>query len=72
MTFTLVMKGFHVMETQLRPALQKRNPAECDLILKQMWKLAFTGMCDTRGFGGPFVLASSFRSLTVLQVSVCS
>jgi dihydroceramidase len=51
MTLTLVLKGFHVMEKQLRPALQKRNPAECDQILKQMWRLALTGMC-------PFVLAS--------------
>lgn len=47
MTLTLVLKGFHVMETQLRPALQKRNPAECDQILKQMWKLARTGACAT-------------------------
>ncbi|KAB5563527.1 ceramidase [Coniochaeta sp. 2T2.1] len=44
MTLTLVLKGFHVMETQLRPALQKRNPAECGQILSQMWRLALAGI----------------------------
>lgn len=44
MTLTLVLKGFHHMEKQLRPELRARNPAECDQILKQMWTLALTGM----------------------------
>ena len=54
MTLTLVLKGFHVMETQLRPALQKRNPAECDQILSQMWRLALTGL-----FSPPIVVRCS-------------
>jgi dihydroceramidase len=55
MTLTLVFKGFHVMEKQLRPALRERNPAECDQILKQMWRLALTGVWNTQAF--PLVLA---------------
>ncbi|KAF3764912.1 alkaline phytoceramidase [Cryphonectria parasitica EP155] len=42
----LVFRAMFDMEATLRPALRKRceTPAEADEILRQMWKMAFTGI----------------------------
>ncbi|KAL2020696.1 hypothetical protein VTK56DRAFT_8092 [Thermocarpiscus australiensis] len=44
LTATLVFRGFYVMERELRPKMSKRNPAECDRHMREMWKLALTGI----------------------------
>ncbi|KAK4131799.1 aPHC-domain-containing protein [Trichocladium antarcticum] len=36
--------GFYVMENVLRPVLRKRNPVECDRYMRDMWRLAATGI----------------------------
>lgn len=47
LTLTLICQGFFVMERDLRPKLMQRNPAECGRQMRQMYKLAFTGLCCT-------------------------
>jgi len=46
-----VGQGCYVMYYELTPALKRRNPANADMIMKQMWWLAFTGLCP-RKFSG--------------------
>ncbi|GAB1311365.1 alkaline ceramidase ydc1 [Madurella fahalii] len=44
LTGATIFRGFYVMERELRPKLKKRNPAECDRYMRQMWVLAMTGI----------------------------
>jgi dihydroceramidase len=44
LTLTLVFRGFYVMERELRPQLRRRNPAECDAYMVDMYKLALSGL----------------------------
>jgi hypothetical protein len=43
MTMAVVGTGVYDVRYKLRPALEKRNPAECDQIMKQMWRFALAG-----------------------------
>ncbi|KAK4188002.1 ceramidase-domain-containing protein [Podospora australis] len=44
LTATTIFRGFYVMEWDLRPAMKKRNPVNCDRYMKEMYKLAMTGI----------------------------
>ncbi|KAK4170173.1 ceramidase-domain-containing protein [Cladorrhinum sp. PSN259] len=44
LTLSTVVRGFYVTQYKLRPAVCKRNPVRGELIMKQMWKLAFSGI----------------------------
>ncbi|SPQ19336.1 c804d4db-4c73-4ac4-840f-b0914149d89c [Thermothielavioides terrestris] len=44
LTVGLIFRGFFVMERDLRPQLSQRNPAECDRLMREMYKLAVTGI----------------------------
>lgn len=44
MTICILGRGMYTVEYKLRPAMKQRNPAECDNIMKQMWRMAWTGM----------------------------
>ncbi|KAK3936302.1 alkaline ceramidase 3 [Diplogelasinospora grovesii] len=44
LTLATIGRGFYVTEHQLRPALRKRNPAECDQLMGRMHALAWTGI----------------------------
>ncbi|KAL2146266.1 hypothetical protein VTI28DRAFT_4562 [Corynascus sepedonium] len=45
LTAGTIFRGFYVMETGLRPKLsQRKEPAECDQYMRNMYKLAFTGI----------------------------
>lgn len=69
LTCAVVFRGMYVMEWHLRPALRQRNPAEGDAIMKQMWKMARTGMSPThpRGGGRSLLRIASFRCRLVLD-----
>jgi dihydroceramidase len=43
MTCWIVYTGIYDMQYRLRPALEKRNPADYQRIMKQMWQCAFAG-----------------------------
>lgn len=44
LTAGTIFRGFYVMEWDLRPKLSQRNPTECDRYMRQMYKLAVTGL----------------------------
>ncbi|KAK4230706.1 ceramidase-domain-containing protein [Podospora fimiseda] len=44
LTLSTIVRGFYVMYYKLKPALCKRNPVQGELILKQMWQLATSGI----------------------------
>ncbi|KAL2199577.1 ceramidase-domain-containing protein [Corynascus similis CBS 632.67] len=45
LTAGTIFRGFYVMETGLRPKLsQRKESAECDQYMRNMYKLAFTGI----------------------------
>ncbi|KAL2132571.1 hypothetical protein VTI74DRAFT_3626 [Chaetomium olivicolor] len=44
LTACTIFRGFYVMESDLRPKLAQRNPAECDRHMREMYKLAVTGI----------------------------
>ncbi|KAK0628525.1 ceramidase-domain-containing protein [Bombardia bombarda] len=43
-TLASTFRTFYVMEYQLRPAMKKRSPYECDEHMRKMWKLSLTGI----------------------------
>lgn len=43
LTATVVFRGMWVMESQLRPVVQSRSPAEGKRLLKTMWAMVGTG-----------------------------
>jgi dihydroceramidase len=44
LTLGTIFRGFYVMERDLRPKLSQRHPAECDQYMREMYKLAVTGL----------------------------
>ncbi|KAK4103129.1 aPHC-domain-containing protein [Parathielavia hyrcaniae] len=44
LTASTVARGFYVMERELRPQLSQRVPAECSRYMREMYKLALTGI----------------------------
>ncbi|KAK3311191.1 ceramidase [Chaetomium strumarium] len=44
LTAGLIFRGFYVMERQLRPKLSQRRPVESDRYMREMYKLALTGI----------------------------
>ncbi|KAL1883867.1 hypothetical protein VTK73DRAFT_7655 [Phialemonium thermophilum] len=44
MTGTIILRGMTIMEYDLRPALRERNGEDGDMIMRQMWMLAATGI----------------------------
>lgn len=69
LTCSVVFRGMYVMEKHLRPALRKRNEdaAEGDAIMKQMWKMAVTGMSSTVLQVYPFLMRGPSRYCFVLD-----
>ncbi len=49
LTCGVVFRGMYVMKANLTPALRERNPQKADVIMKQMWTMAFTGGSLGRG-----------------------
>jgi dihydroceramidase len=47
LTAANVFRSFSVMERELRPALNKRNPATSGRLMREMWTVALAGLCQS-------------------------